>query len=104
MQPALFHRDEGNRRCDSSGRLRCCWPLYLPTLKSHRVVLAIAINANVVAWQYLSLENLHCQRILNETLDGAPQWPRAIGRVIALAHEQLLGGRAQFQGDLSLHE
>ena len=56
--------------------------------KSHGILLSIAIHADAISRQYFAFENLHRQRILNQTLDGAPQRPRAVGGIVALFEQQ----------------
>src|ERR1041384_6135669 len=56
-------------------------------LETHGILLSIAIDDHVIAWQHCAFENLQRQRILNEALNSPPERPRTIGRVVAFAQE-----------------
>jgi hypothetical protein len=43
----------------------------LGAFEAHGAFLAIAIHSNAITWQHLAFQNLHRQRILNQSLNGS---------------------------------
>src|SRR5690349_22664786 len=54
------------------------------------------------ARKHLAFQDLQRQRILYEPLDRAPQWPRSVCWVVALAEQQRLSRGREFERDLPL--
>ena len=50
----------------------------------------------------VAVDEFERQRILNQTLDGAPHRPGAVLRVVPLLNQELFGAAAQFNADVSL--
>src|SRR5437870_586534 len=86
---------------DTSG---CHWLFRRHAFEPHRFALAVAIHQDVIARQNLAFEDLQRQRILNETLNRAPQRPRAVSRVVAFAQENFLCRSSEFQCDVAFGE
>src|SRR6202011_3330152 len=76
----------------------------LATFKPQRVFLAVAVHHNMIPRENLAFEDLQRERILHHPLDGAPQRPRAIRRVVSVTKEYFLGCGCKFQSDVALLE
>src|SRR6516165_3556503 len=73
-------------------------------LKAHGILAAVAFDADVIAGQYLALENAQRQRILDQPLNGATQRPRAEGRIVAFLEQQFVGFGRQLQCDFTFRQ
>src|SRR5215469_1062930 len=76
----------------------------LHALEAHGVLAAVAVHAHAIAGQNSTLENLHRQWILDQTLDGAAQRASPVSRIVALAQDELRGPGRNLQRDLTLGE
>src|SRR5712692_2674829 len=70
-------------------------------LEAHGIALAVAVHANVITGEHFAVQDLQCQRILHQALDGAAQRPGAVCWVVAFAHQQLFRCRREFERDFA---
>src|SRR6185369_17310081 len=103
---SLFIRSCSNTRsckgfhcCDmfqssSSGRKRRV------SLKLHHI--AIRRHSHGLTGQYLSLQELHRKRVLNQRLNRALQWPSTVRGVVTFAHQKLSRRRLQHEHHVAL--
>ena len=54
-------------------------------LEAHLMLRQIGVDDDVVAVQYLAVEDLHGQRVLNQALDGTLERASAVGRIVTFA-------------------
>src|SRR3984893_476096 len=76
----------------------------LAYLELHLAGFLVGIDDDVIAVKNLAVENLECQRILHQFLDGAFQGTRAEVRIIALREQQVFGRIRQLQRNLAVSE
>src|SRR5580704_2528887 len=89
-------REEGPFEVSSLASLDSCscrWLFLLRALEAHCVILPVAIHSNMISRQHLTFEDLHCQRILNQTLNRSPQRSCAVRGVVAFSQQQLFRRR-----------
>src|SRR5579862_8381259 len=86
--------------CAGSGSAR----LHFLTTERHLAILRVHVRDDRVAGLDFAFEHLQRERILNEPLDGALHRTRSVGRIVAFAEEQLLGGGGQFDLYLAFGE
>src|SRR5208282_5270282 len=58
----------------------------------------------VVPGQNCTFENAHRQRVLNQALNGAAEWPGTISGIEALLEQQLHRRSCELQGDFALYK
>jgi hypothetical protein len=71
-------------------------------LELELVVQRVCIDFDVVATQNLAVENLDCQRVLNQALDGSFQWASAVRAIVAGEHQLMLRLGAQLDSDVAV--
>src|SRR5208283_4236698 len=74
------------------------------SFKAHDILLAIAIDAHMIARQDGAFQNLHRQGILNEALNGPPQRPRSVCRIEAFVKQQFDRWTRQLKSDLAFRK
>src|ERR1035441_10600228 len=60
------------------------------------------VDEDVVAVADCAVEDLCGERVLHQALDGALQWPRSVGAVVAGFEDGLARGSRQLDGDLAV--
>src|SRR5207249_4134191 len=75
------------------------------SLEAERIAVLRPVHPYPVAFGELPLEHGERQRILQQPLDRPLERPRAVHRVVAFRHDQLLRRRPHLEGELALrHE
>src|SRR5690606_21556178 len=67
-------------------------------------LVAVCVHSDTVAFLEFTLENLDCERILNQSLNRSPERTRAVNRIIAALGDERLGALGEIQRDLAARE